>query len=362
VTGRGLEKLDSITGERSIGKGMTPIVRRAITGGRLLVTAGLFWFLVSRVDVGQAADLISKSMSRSLFAGVLVLAATIPVNALRWHTILASRSKFPSNFTLLKIILVGLFFNQVLPTGVGGDAVRSWRCKQLGIDLRAAIRSILIERASGYFILVILYAAGLPFLLAAMPEAFEKRVILAVLLAAIGGLALLFILDWVTSFAPRSAVITLLADLSRDARRLCSEFSRLATVLFLSGLGIGLTVLSFKFLGDSVSVELSYLTWLIIVPPVALIQLLPVSLAGWGVREATLVVVLAGVGVPNENGLATSLLFGLCQLVIALPGGLIWLTGWDLKHPDKRQMATSAAVKSLDANSVSNLTSGERGS
>jgi len=133
-------------------------------------------------------------------------------------------------------------------------------------------------------------------------------------------------------------------------------------VLFLSGLGIRLTGLSFKFLGDSVGAELSYPNWLVIIPPVALIQLIPVSLAGWGVREATLVVVLAGFGVPNENGLATSLLFGLCQIIIALPGGLIWLTGWDLKHPDKRRMATSAVVKSLDANSVSNLTSGERGS
>jgi len=362
VTGRYWRKLDFVTGERSIGKGMTPLLGRAITGGRLLVTAGLFWFLVSRIDVGQAADLISKSMSSSLLAGVLVLAATIPVNALRWHTILSSGNKFPSTFTLLKIILVGLFFNQVLPTGIGGDAVRAWRCKQLGIDLGAAIRSILIERASGYSILVILYAFGLPFLLAAMPEAFEQRIILAVLGAAIGGLALLFVLDWVTSLAPPSPVIVLLADLSRDARRLCSEFSRLAMVLFLSGLGIGLTVLSFKFLGDSVSVELSYPTWLIIVPPVALIQLLPVSLAGWGVREVTLVVVLVGFGVPNENGLATSLLFGLCQIVIALPGGLIWLTGWDLKHPERRLMATSAGVRSLDANSATNLPSGDRGS
>ncbi len=340
---------------------MTSTLRRAIAGIRLLVTAGLFWILVSRIDVTQAADLLSRSLSSPLLAGILVLAATIPINALRWHAILSNRSKFPSAFTLFKIILVGLFFNQVLPTGIGGDVVRAWRSQKQGISLGAAMRSILIERASGYSVLVILYAAGLPFLLRAMPGASEKRIILAVLVAAIGGLASLFVLDWVTSFAARWPVIAFLADLSRDARRLCSELSRLAMVLLLSGLGIGLTVLSFKFLGDSVGVHLSYPNWLIIVPPVALIQLVPVSLAGWGVREAILVVVLAGFGVPNENGLATSLLFGLCQIVIALPGGLIWLTGWDLEHPDTRRMANTTMAKSIEANSVSNLPSGERG-
>jgi uncharacterized membrane protein YbhN (UPF0104 family) len=322
----------------------------------------LFWLLASRIDVTQAADLVSSSLSWSLLAGILMLAATIPINGLRWRAILSNRNKFPSTFNLLKIIFVGLFFNQVLPTGIGGDAVRAWRCQKLGIHLGTAIRSILIERASGYFVLVVLYASGLPFLLRAMSGASEKRIILAVLITAIAALASLFVLDWLLSFAARRPIIALLTDLSRDARRLCSELSRLAMVLFLSGLGIGLTALSFKFLGDSVSVELSYPNWLIIIPPVALISLLPVSLAGWGVREATLVVVLAGFGVPNENALATSLLFGLCQIVIAVPGGLIWLTGWDLEHPDKGRVATAAFVKSIDAISVSNLTSGERGS
>jgi uncharacterized membrane protein YbhN (UPF0104 family) len=61
-----------------------------------------------------------------------------------------------------------------------------------------------------------------------------------------------------------------------------------------------------------------------IVPPVILIQLLPISLGGWGVREAVLVVALASFGVPAEAALATSVLLGLCFIVISLPGGLIW--------------------------------------
>jgi hypothetical protein len=42
------------------------------------------------------------------------------------------------------------------------------------------------------------------------------------------------------------------------------------------------------------------------------------------------VVVLAGFGIPTEGALATSLLVGLCQIVVGLPGGLLWLIGWDI--------------------------------
>src|ERR1700757_2077051 len=64
--------------------------------------------------------------------------------------------------------------------------------------------------------------------------------------------------------------------------------------------------------------------------PLMLIQLLPISLAGWGVREAVLVVALAPFGVPAEAALATSVLLGLCLIASSLPGGLIWLGNWDI--------------------------------
>ncbi len=84
---------------------------------------------------------------------------------------------------------------------------------------------------------------------------------------------------------------------------------------------------------DSLGIDLPFLSWVVIVPPVTLIQLVPVSLAGWGVREFGFVVVLAGFGIPAEAALATSLLVGLCLIIVGLPGGLLWLTGRDIPDP-----------------------------
>src|SRR4029079_6285398 len=87
---------------------------------KVTVTVSLLWFLVSRVDVhhitGALADLSLASLGLAIFA----LALAIPVNAARWYYILAASGCSPGMAKLTKVILVGLFFNQVLPGGIGG--------------------------------------------------------------------------------------------------------------------------------------------------------------------------------------------------------------------------------------------------
>jgi glycosyltransferase 2 family protein len=262
-----------------------------------------------------------------------LLAATFVVS-LRWHLILSAEVPSPGAGALLKIVFVGLFFNQVLPTGVGGDAVRAWRCRKLGIGLGAAIRSILLDRACGYLVLVVVYAASLPRLLHILPEARQRGAVVAVLGAGLLGLLAFLFLDCLPRAMLRLRVIAPLAELSRKSRRLFTHPRRCGTVLGLSTLTIGLTILAFKLVGNSVGSRLPLANWIMIVPPVTLIQLLPVSLAGWGVREVVLVVALAPFGVPAETALATSVLLGLCLIVIGVPGGLIWLTDWDIARPN----------------------------
>jgi uncharacterized membrane protein YbhN (UPF0104 family) len=286
--------------------------------------------LAARFDLGRAADLMGHA-SLPLLAMTLtaLLAANLAV-ALRWHLILSAAAPSPGLPTLLKLVFVGLFFNQVLPTGVGGDAVRAWRCSKLGIGLGAAVRSILLDRAWGYAVLVILYVAVLPSLLQVLPETWERAGVAAVLAAALAGLLALVSLDRLPRPLSGLRVIAPFAELSRQSRRLFMYPGRCGAVLGLSFLTIALTIVAFKLIADSIGTRLSLGTWAMVVPPVTLIQLLPVSLAGWGVRETALVVALGSFGVPAEAALATSILLGLCMILAGLPGGLIWLAGWDI--------------------------------
>jgi uncharacterized membrane protein YbhN (UPF0104 family) len=273
--------------------------------------------------MGQAAPPL-------LAAAFVVLLATSTVVALRWHLILSAEAPSPGAVALLKIVLVGMFFNQVLPTGVGGDAVRVWRCCRRGIALGVAVRSILLDRACGYLVLILVYAANLPSLLRILSDPRQKVAIVAVLAAGLLGFVALLLLDCLPQFLLRLGLIAPLAALSRETRRLFMEPARSVAVLALSAVTMGFTILGFKLVADGVGSHLPLGNWIMIVPPVILIQLLPISLAGWGVREAVLVVALASFGVPAEAALATSVLLGLCLVASGLPGGLIWLGNWDI--------------------------------
>jgi uncharacterized membrane protein YbhN (UPF0104 family) len=129
----------------------------------------------------------------------------------------------------------------------------------------------------------------------------------------------------------RLRLIAAFADLSIEVRRvLLTRPSWSATVFGLSVVDMFLTILSIDLISRCVGIDLSYTRWLAIMPPVAIFQLLPVSLGGWGVREAGLVIFLGALGIPGETALAASLCIGLSQILVGLPGGLIWLSNWDI--------------------------------
>src|ERR1700730_7832687 len=306
-------------------------IRKLLIGAaRLLVTAGLLWALLGRVDLSHAKELLDHLSVPLWAAGATVFLATSPFSALRWHVVLGAETTSPGPWTLLKIVLVGLFFNQVLPSGVGGDAVRAWRCHRLGLGVAAALRRLVLDRVSGYLVLVVLFAAGLPVLLRVLPERHQRYGVVLLFGAALCGWLPLFLMNYLPQRLWRFRLVAELAALSREGRRLFARPARSAAIVSLSAATVGLAILGVMLVANSIGVDLPFLSWVAIVPPVTLIQLVPVSLAGWGVRELGFVVVLAGFGVPAEAALAASVLSGLCLIAVGLPGGLLWLTGWDI--------------------------------
>jgi uncharacterized membrane protein YbhN (UPF0104 family) len=286
--------------------------------------------LAGRFDLGRAVDLMGHASLPLVAAALAALLTANLLVALRWQLILSLASPSPGPAALLKIVFIGLFFNQLLPTGVGGDAVRAWRCSKLGIGLGTAIRSILLDRAWGYTVLVILYIAVLPGLFHVLPRARERVGVVAVLVVALAGLLALVSLDYLPRPLLRLRVIAPFAELSLEGRRLLMHPGRCAAVLGFSVLTIALALVVYKLIGDGIGSRVSLGVWAMVVPPVTFIQLLPVSLAGWGVREAALVVALGSFGIPAEAALAISILMGLCLILTSLPGGLIWIAGWDI--------------------------------
>jgi hypothetical protein len=75
------------------------------------------------------------------------------------------------------------------------------------------------------------------------------------------------------------------------------------------------------------SLDLEWHNMLFIVPFVTLASAIPISIAGWGVREGIMVVSLGYLGVVPEQALVLSILYGVLMLVSSIPGLIIWLKG-----------------------------------
>jgi hypothetical protein len=82
---------------------------------------------------------------------------------------------------------------------------------------------------------------------------------------------------------------------------------------------------------------------LFLVPPVILVAVVPISIAGWGVREGAMIAAFAYAGLPQSDGLIVSLLFGIGFLLVGIVGGLVWVVTIDRRD---RKVVPAAATDS----------------
>jgi glycosyltransferase 2 family protein len=86
-------------------------------------------------------------------------------------------------------------------------------------------------------------------------------------------------------------------------------------------------------LARAMQLDITLLDCILLVPPVILVTVVPISIAGWGVREGAMVVAFGFVNVPASAAFAVSVLFGLTLAAASLPGALLWwLSGYSVRN------------------------------
>lgn len=306
--------------------------RIASTGLKLAVTLGLFALVFFRFS--DPRGILAHLQSFPLQSLVLPLTWTIGsviFFAARWNAILLATARTLPIPALLRATPTALFFGQALPTGLGGDVYRVWYARRAGIALPQAVSSVVLDRILALAATVFFIAVGLPMLLSLPDLAPIRTLLIAVPVLAVGGLLLIAIMDRLTQLLPifrRPSLIAFaesLAALARDERKLARSWPWGILSFLLALLNQFLSGLTVYGLSQGLGIELPLSSVLLIFPPVLLLSMLPISLAGWGVREGAMVFFMGAAGVPAEPALSVSILFGLMNLVIALPGGLVWV-------------------------------------
>ncbi len=289
------------------------------------VSAGLILFLLYRIDLEQFIINLRNFPWWGFPLISVAFSATVLVGAVRWTIFLEPFGKI-GYFKLVALYFVGYFFNNFLPSGVGGDVVRGYVAgKQLG-DMTAAYSSVVAERVAGILATVFLSLIALPFV------PFKAEVVYAAvgLNISLWAGTLLFLLlpsekivrklfGWLPA-----GIGEKLFEFVEMLRRYRKYPATLAKGFVASALYQGSIILVVYLTGKIAGASLTLPMYFAIVPLVWVISLIPISFNAIGVREGSFSHFFALFGSTSEMGLFVSLnVFG-ASLVAGIVGGIIF--------------------------------------
>lgn len=290
------------------------------------ISAALIAFLLQRVKFAPLIERLEQidpfwlGLALSVFLGQLLLTG--------WRYGLIGRAigaALPMGESV-RLVLIGQFFSQTLPSAIGGDAVRAWMTTRHGIGWGRAVSAVLCDRGVAMVVLMLLATLTIPIFLLRIEAPWARWFVgVPPLLLLAGFVALLLGSEARLAVVARWRLARPFTILIADMRRVVLTATESPKILALS-VAVHLGVIaSVWLLARALTIDLAFLDCLVLVPPIVVITLAPVSIAGWGVREGAMVLGFALVGVGEADALALSVATGLSQIVAGIPGGVLWL-------------------------------------
>ena len=292
---------------------------------KVIVSFGLITLLVNQVDFTKIVNILKNIDILMIIYALIFFTIQIFVATMRWHFILECQKINLDYKNTLQILWSGLFFNQAMPSSVGGDVIRGYYLKKQGMTLGRATLGVLMDRLFGMLGLVILVVASLPLLFELVNDPIAHTGVFLIALSI--SLALLFMLftDKLPGNFGHIKLIRGFYSLSQGVRHCIAKRYNGLIILMLSILIHLISVVAVMIIAVGLGLDIEWGGFLLMVPLVGLMMVVPISIAGWGVREGMMVIGFGYLGVAPELALALSILYGLSILVVALPGGIVWM-------------------------------------
>ena len=269
-----------------------------------------------------------------IVAAQTALVVQIVLAAARWQIIAEWCGAELKMLQSLRFTLIGAFFNQTLPSTVGGDVARMWFLARATGHSKPAVYSVLMDRAAGLIWLAAFVLVCLPWSMRLIESPVGRAMLVLIGIGGVAGpLVLLALTQTVRKTLVRWRLTRHLTEILAAAwttltsRRAGVSIAAISIAIHL------MTVLAAWLTARAIGSPLGFVQSLLLMPPVILIAAIPVSIAGWGVRESAMITAFSYVGLPESDALAISVLFGTGAFLIGAIGGLVWIFNHDRKRP-----------------------------
>lgn len=295
----------------------------ALKGG---VSAALILCGLRRSNLGEVWAAVLSADLALLAAAALMGFLGPHLGARRWRVLLRAHGGDAPTSVLLTSYLVGIFFNNLLPSTIGGDASRIYDSWRLGTGKARAVLVVVVERGLGLFTLVV-FALGA---LVALPDLAPRWVWVVVPAGAAASVLLTCRLPWPARPAARSPLpfarpLGRVLEKLRDARGVFQDQrSALARALGLS-VALQITVvLHYYLIARALGFPIPLPYFFLAVPLALVLMMIPVSINAIGIRENAFAVLFAGYGVSTPEAVAFAWLAYGMVLLQGLIGGVLY--------------------------------------
>lgn len=287
--------------------------------------AGLFFL----IPASQFLEVVSQVSTTGLFLAFVISTLGMIISSLKLYIVLPQLGISVRFVNVLRAYYLGTFFNNFIPTSVGGDVIKTDVIRRSdGADLRTSSLAVLFERASG---LILLGLIALTFLVATpyrYKGIWNELVVLSKNpnLGLLAGLFIGFVLFGSLIFVLKTSLFTAIRSYLKTFFAFPRHYP--ITVVNLFGLSLvfhGLKALCLIILTEAFGPTLFFLDALFILPIIAFTSFLPISFGGLGLRESVLTFCLHSLGISLEVAFAVSLAFRLVTTIHSVAGGIIYV-------------------------------------
>ncbi len=291
---------------------------------KIIFSVLVLFFLFKTIDVRNMQFVLAKVSLGAFALSCFCVCLCYVLFVYRWYKIVLQVVDIPFK-TVFDLSVRGNFFSQVLPSSVGGDVYKVYALSTRGLSAIKATAAVLVDRVFGLFVMGLLAAASLfviwPFIAV---DPWWMWSCVGYIFCAFFMCVLLW---WVTRGNVKESLIYHIVVLLKTTLFIPSFYfwlaSTVATILLFLPIAI--------FCHD-LQMNVSLAAILFLMPVVCVLTFLPISFAGWGIREYAFISMMAVFGVSNEEVVTVSVLYGTTLLIVSVVVYTVWWGTQNLKR------------------------------
>ncbi|HJS59250.1 MAG TPA: lysylphosphatidylglycerol synthase transmembrane domain-containing protein [Vicinamibacteria bacterium] len=291
----------------------------------------LLGYLLRTTDLQALIDRIRQGDLLLLVLAVVLYGGMILLSTWRWRTLISAQGYDASLRELSASYLVATFFNNFLPSNIGGDLIRVRDSSRLTGSKTTSLAIIAVDRILGFAALYALAAGAFLVGGSAVRHLAGARLVLLSLSLLFATLAFLYFREGTARAVMSGSGLTRIRwarERFEVVQEAVHEYRRnFRAVLAAFGASLMLQTLFIYYyfaIARSLRIPLSLTACFLMVPLCTLVQTIPISFNGWGIRESVFVLYFSQVGLARDSALAFSLLGAGLVVLLSLSGAVVW--------------------------------------